>query len=135
MKNFDDEREKQELLRAVAETKEIAPKLIEKGRNPTEAGQFALDLATNIGNLATTSSTFIRDPMFPYVLGGLREFNSVARNQDERMTKYKNLTRILHATTTVTASTTTSITYVSCSKAEISPGAESMKMLLRRSAD
>jgi hypothetical protein len=43
MSKSDDEREKQELLRALAETKEIAPKLIEKGRNLTEAGQSALD--------------------------------------------------------------------------------------------
>lgn len=137
MTNSDDEREKQDLLRALAETKEIAPKLIAKGRNLTEAGQSALDWATGIENLAAKAPTgFFRDPMFTDVSSGFREFNSVALKQYGRITEDENLIRIVHATTTSAAVLTSATAFVSFGpKAEAIPELKSIGMLLHRTVD
>jgi len=105
--NTDDEDKKQELLRALAETKEIAPKLMEKGRNLTEAGQNGLDWANRVEDFAAKAPDgFFRSPMFTNVASGFREFNAVARQQYGQITADERLMGIVHATMTTTAVTT-----------------------------
>lgn len=137
MTNPDDEREKQELLRALAETKQIAPKLIEKGRNLTEAGQSALDWASNLEKLTEKSpSGFFRNPIFANVSSGFREFNSVAVEQYGKITADETLMQIFHSTATSTAVSTSATAFISFgAKAEAIPELKALEMLLHRSVD
>ncbi|TKS57999.1 MAG: hypothetical protein EWM72_03311 [Nitrospira sp.] len=137
MSKSDAEREKQELLRALAETKEIAPQLIEKGRNLTEAGQSALDLASIVESVASKApAEFFRHPTFANVSSGFREFNSVAQTQYGQITEDVRLLGILHSTTTTTSVTTFAVAFASFgSTTDAMPELKSMEMLLHRSVD
>jgi hypothetical protein len=137
MSKSDDEREKQELLRALAETKEIAPKLIEKGRNLTEAGQSALDWASTVESLASkVPGGLFRHPTLTNVSSGFREFNSIAQRQSEQITEDVKLIRILHSTTTTTSVTSSAIVFTALgSSGDAMPELKSMDMLLHRSVD
>jgi hypothetical protein len=106
MKNFDDEYEKKKLQQVVAETKEVAPSLIEKLRSQTENCQSALDLASYLGDLCETAPTdFFRNPLISHISGGLREFNAAAQKQCVQITEGSNLAYITHSSTTTTATT------------------------------
>lgn len=138
MMNSDDERKKQELLRIVAETKEIAPKLIEKGWNLTEAAQSALDWANVIENLAAEAPTdFLLYPIFTHVSTGFREFNSAALKQHGQITEDENLTRIVHATATTVSVASTSVAFVfgGAKAEETIPKLKPMRELLSRTVD
>lgn len=137
MTNPDDEDKKQELLRALAETKEIAPKLMEKGRNFTEAGQNGLDWANRLESFAAKAPDgFFRSPMFTNVASGFREFNAIARQQYGQITADERLIGIVHANMTTTAVTTsaTAITPFSPETLVI-PEFKAMEFLLHRSVD
>jgi hypothetical protein len=137
MTNPDDEDKKQELLRALAETKEIAPKLMEKGRNLTEAGQNALDWATRLEDFAAKApGGFFRSPMFTNVASGFREFNSVALQQYGQITGDERLIGIVHATMTTTAVTTSATAMMSFPpETLVMPQFKAIEILLHRSVD
>lgn len=133
MMNSDDEHRKQELLNALADTKQIAPKLIEKGRNLTEAGQSAIDLASNLEKLAEKPPPgFFSNPIFTNVSSGFREFNSLALQQYGTITVDERLLQVFHSTATSTAVLTSVTTFP---KAETIPELKSLEMLLHRTVD
>jgi len=81
MANPEDEQLKLEaLLKTVAETKQLAPKLMEAGRAYTEAGRTALDWANHMESMAKQAPDgFFSDPGFDLVHGTYVDFNSNAQ--------------------------------------------------------
>jgi hypothetical protein len=138
MTHSNDEHKKREgLLGEAAEAKRNSPKLIEKGRNLTEAGQSAHDSATAFEELARKAPDgFFSGPNFDHVLSGFREFNSMAREQSDLITTDEILIRLSRQiTTSATISSTAAATTCFGPKAVASPELKSLEMLLHRTID
>src|SRR5688572_26865974 len=82
----------EELLEIATGTKRAASILLEKGRNLTEAGQRAGELASALeSDLKSAPDGFFKAPLFAQVKSGLQEFNATAREQYGSITKDKLL--------------------------------------------
>jgi hypothetical protein len=128
----------EELLRAARETKSVAPQLVKKARNLTEASQRAIDTATAVEDLAKNAPDgFFADPRFDVVIRGLREFNSAASTQTRRITADKSLLLFAQGNMTSTAvvSGYTALNFPVTAMAPAEPQLRALGLLIQRSSD
>lgn len=135
----DDEHKRlEELQEAIAVTKVVAPKLIEKGRNLTEAGQSALDWASALEVVAKNSPDgFFKASIFDPVSRGIGEFNSVATSQYDAITADKKLMLLAHANASTIAVSTSAaaLDAIQMVKVAAIPELKPLFTLLHRTAD
>jgi len=130
----DEQRKLEEISEVVRETKRIAPKLIEKGRNLTEAGQIALDWADGLETLTKSAPDgFFGAPIYEDLLRASRTFNNMAEQQYRRITDDGHLISVIvsNVTTTAVSTSMSSEEYVGQNAAEM-PGMRPLVTLVKR---